>query len=117
MSGFNLICKIRDIETRLDNLGMVMCRSKFAHTTFDGRDIVAVKPKDSDGLFARDAEFYSGTIEMLEEWLRGVEWARGYDALVFGKKHNDNRARKEQDYRNSELLVKLKNSHKQEEEV
>ena len=114
MAGYNLILKIREIETRLANLGMMMCYSK--HSSYGGTDVVSIKPKDLDSLpvYARDAEFYTGTIEQLEEWVHGVEWARRYDAMVFGQKHNGNRERKEQDHRNAALLITIKNSQKEE---
>lgn len=109
MSGFNLITKIRKLEEECDKLGFVMCSSKYAsHRDFG--DVVALKPKDQDSvpIYTRDAELFSGTINDLEVWLRGVNWARDYDRMVFGNSHNDNRNRKEQVYRNKKLVQLIK---------
>jgi hypothetical protein len=72
--------------------------------------VVAVKPKDVDSLpiYARDAELFCGTITELGHWLRGIRWAREYDDMLFGKKHQGNRVRKKQDVRNRRLVSILK---------
>jgi hypothetical protein len=107
MSGYNFIRKIRTIEEQLDRLGLMMCHSRHGYHNEFG-DVVGVKPKDEFSLpiYSRDAELFVGTIEALEYWLMGVEWARKYDSLLFGKKHQSNRERKEQDYRN-ETVVRI----------
>ena len=33
-------------------------------------------------IYSRDAEVFCGTLEQLDVWLRGVEWARNYDYLL-----------------------------------
>lgn len=111
MSGYNLILEIRRLESRLHKLGFVMCASKHSYSQTLG-DTVAVRPKDNDALpiYSRDAELFVGTLEQLGEWIRGVEWSRDYDRMVFGKNHDKNRERKEQDWRNKELVKILKDS-------
>jgi hypothetical protein len=73
-------------------------------------DVLALKPKDQDSLpvYSRDAEVFLGTIDQLELWLRGIQWARQYDRMVFGTKHDKTRERKEQDERNRQLISILK---------
>ncbi len=112
MSGYNLIRKIRTLEEQLDRLGLMMCQSRHGYHNEFG-DVVGVKPKDTHSLpvYSRDAEMFVGTIEALEYWLMGVEWARKYDSLLFGNKHQSNRERKEQDYRNYVLLKTLAKEH------
>jgi hypothetical protein len=46
--------------------------------------MVALKPRDEDAvpIYARDTEVFRGTLEELEVWLRGVEWARDYDRML-----------------------------------
>jgi hypothetical protein len=41
-------------------------------------------PKDPDALpiYSRDAELFIGSIERLENWLAGVQWARDYDMML-----------------------------------
>lgn len=110
MAGYELIIRIRKLEEECDKLGLLMCHSKHGNYRNEFGDIVAVKPKDEDSLpiYSRDAEMFAGTIEQLEVWIRGIEWARNYDRMLFGKTHNDKRERKEQDERNRRLVRILK---------
>lgn len=115
MAGYNTILKIRRLEKVLDDMGFMMCNSKYG--AYRGEygidvDVVAIKPKDQDSLpiYARDAELFCGTIDALENWVHGVQWARDYDRMLFGKTHPAKRERKEQDYRNQKLLNLVKNS-------
>jgi len=110
MSGFEAILKIRRLERECDELGLVMCHSKYGGSY--GNDVLALKPKDEASLpvYSRDAELFLGTIAELELWLRGIQWARQYDRMVFGTKHDKTRERKEQDERNRQLMKILKGS-------
>lgn len=109
MSGYNLVQKIRRLEQELDRLGFLMCNA--SHYYRDYGDVVAIKPKDADSLpvYSRDAELFVGTIEALEYWIQGVEWARRYDSMLFGRRHTANRERREQNYRNEQLVKILIN--------
>lgn len=109
MAGYNLLIKIRRLEEECDKLGFMLCHSKHGHHREYG-DVVALKPKDQNSLpiYSRDAELFCGTFDDLEVWIRGLQWARDYDRMLFGKKHGDNRERKEQDYRNRMLVAMLK---------
>lgn len=105
MSGYSLIRKIRDLEERCDRLGFMMCPSRHA---FHG-DVVALIPKDGSlPIYSRDAELFVGTLDQLEVWIRGITWARDYDHMMFGKSHDKNRERKEQDERNRKLVSILR---------
>jgi len=109
MSGFYLVQKIRKLEYECDKLGLVMCSSRYG--TVNGKiDCVAVRPKDRDSLpiFARDAEMFVGTLDQLEYWIEGVRWARNYDRMLMGNNIDTKRERKEQDYRNKQLVRALK---------
>jgi len=33
-------------------------------------------------IYSRDAELFIGSIERLEDWLAGVQWARDYDMML-----------------------------------
>lgn len=111
MSGYNLVRKIKFLEEECDKLGFVMCQAK--HYIKEFGDVVAIKPKDIESLppYSRDAEIFIGTINDLERWLQGIEWARKYDRMLFGVKNDEKRIRKEQDYRN-EVLVKILKTEK-----
>jgi len=112
MSGYNLIRKIKFLEEECDKLGFKMCQSHAYENVFG--DVVAIKPKDIESLppYSRDAEIFIGTLNDLERWLQGVKWARKYDSMLFGVKHDEKRERKEQDFRNEVLVKLLKNEHK-----
>jgi hypothetical protein len=107
MSGYNTILKIRQLEQRLDQLGMMMCQASQYYRDFG--DMVAVQPRDSDSLpiYSRDAELFVGTLEALEYWIQGIEWARKYDTMLFGRRHSSNRERREQQHRNEQLVSTL----------
>jgi len=111
MSGYNLVRKIKFLEEKCSELGFLMCHSNHFDNSFG--DLLAVKPKDVESLppYSRDAEMFIGTLNDLERWLEGIEWARKYDRMLFGVKHDEKRVRKEQDYRN-EVLVKILKSEK-----
>lgn len=109
MSGYNLVRKIHYLEEKCDKLGFVMCHAKHYNNEFGDR--VAIKPKDIESLppYSRDAEIFIGTLSDLECWLEGVKWARHYDRLLFGVRHDEKRERKEQDFRNEVIVKLLKN--------
>jgi hypothetical protein len=105
MTGYNAVLKLRNFETKIDQLGFRMAYPKYGHRD---HDVIALLPKDELALpvYSRDAELFVGSIEQAEEWIRGIEWARQYD--LFLKLSNDNRrVRKEQDQRNRNLIAKL----------
>jgi hypothetical protein len=108
MAGYSFVRKVHELEERCEKLGFMMAHSRHGLTREFG-DTVALIPKDDDSLpiYSRDAEFFVGTLETLEVWLRGLEWAREYDRIL---KVSDTakRARKEQDERNRRLLRRLK---------
>lgn len=111
MSGYQLILKIRNIEEECNQLGLMLCHSKYGGRS---EDVVAVKPKNADSFpsFSDDYELFVGSIENLESWIKGFKFARNYDRILFGNKHDSVRNRKEQDVRNRRLLTTLKNSDK-----
>lgn len=109
MAGYNLIKKIHRLEEECNKLGLKMADSR-GHYMNDFGDVVALVPKDQESIpvYSRDAEVFIGTIDDLEQWLRGVEWARKYDRMLFGNKHEANRDKQEQIYRNEILIKTLK---------
>jgi hypothetical protein len=109
MTGFHGVMRLRRVEKELDELGFMISEPKTGWNMAD-MDVVAIKPKDSESLpvYARDAQIFVGTIEQLEVWLRGVEWARQYDMLL-RVSDDKKRKRKEQDERNRQLVQRLKN--------
>lgn len=115
MSGYSTVLKIRRLEQELDQLGFRWGYPKHRNS-FDG-DLVALYPNDDHfPVYTRDAQLFSGTIEELEVWLHGFKKAREYDNLLFGRKHQQNRVKKEQAEKNRQLMEKIKNSSNTEEE-
>ena len=108
--GYKLIQRIEGLKKAVDALGLKMATPK--HFYDQGTDYLALIPKDADSLpvYSRDAEVFTGSLDALETWLLGVDWARRYDTLVFGRKHNSNRERKEQLCRNGKLVKLLQQS-------
>jgi len=109
MTGMAFVRKFRALEEQADHLGFKIGASRHFNREYD---VVALTPKDADALpiYSRDAELFVGSVEELEQWLRGFEKARQYDTMLFGQQHNKKRERKEQDYRNKYLATLLKNS-------
>jgi hypothetical protein len=83
MSGYQTILRIRRIEETVVKLGFMLSNSRHGWDNINP-DMVALKPRDEDAvpIYARDTEVFRGTLEELEVWLRGVEWARDYDRML-----------------------------------
>ena len=117
MAGYNFVLTLRRLEQELDQLGFMMSNPRHG-SAYDPeyRDMVAIKPKDEHSLpiYARDAELFVGTLESLDQWIRGVKWARDYDRKLFGKRHSVNRERREQDERNRQLMAVLAKTEKEQ---
>lgn len=108
MSGWNTIQRIRSIEETIDKLGFKFAKSKHGDWT-DDHGALSLLPKDMDALpmYNRDAELFVGSLERLEDWLAGVQWARDYDRMC---KISTDKAREaaEQKERNRQLMRTLK---------
>ena len=114
MSGWNTIERIRNVEKRIDELGFKFSKSKHSDWS-DDHGALSLKPKDPDALpiYSRDAELFIGSIERLEDWLAGVQWARDYDMML--KLSDDKkRAAAEQKERNRQLMRTLKEGRRVE---
>jgi hypothetical protein len=108
MSGWNTIQRIRNLEEKIDLLGFKFSKSKHGDWT-DSHGALSLVPKDMDALpmYSRDAELFVGSLERLEDWLAGVQWARDYDRMC--KISTDKaRAAAEQKERNRQLMRTLK---------
>ena len=72
-------------------------------------------PKDPNALpiYSRDAELFIGTVERLEDWLAGVQWAREYDSML-RLSDEKKRGAAEQRERNRQLMRTLKEGRRVE---
>jgi len=107
MSGWDTIQQIKRVEQAIDELGFKFAKCKHGFTDLHGA--LSLVPKDQDALpiYTRDAELFVGSLERLEDWLAGVQWARDYDRMC--KISDDNkRCKAEQRERNSQLMRTLK---------
>lgn len=114
MSGYHIIAKIKRLEKECDEFGFMITKPKQWAITDHAGDVIALVPKDQNSLpvYSRDAEIFVGSLEQLEIWLRGLEWARQYDVML--KVSDDKkRKRKEQDERNRQLVQILKGEFKE----
>ena len=107
MAGYGLIRKIKFLEEQLDRLGMTWGYNKHV-SPGDFGDTLIVMPKEGClPHYARDAELFAGTIEGLQLWLQGIEWARRYD-IILGLQTEQRRVRAEQNEHNKQLMKRLK---------
>ena len=117
MTGYATIVRIRRLEEEVAKLGMRMGHAKGGYYSNEYGDVLSLFPLDAElPTFCRDAELFTGTLEQLEVWLRGVEFARRYD-LLLRVSDDKKRARKEQDLKNKNLLAAIKEAGRQEEET
>jgi hypothetical protein len=106
MTGYNQVLFVRKMEERIHVMGFRMAHSRYYQAEYG--DVVSLIPRDDCWpIYARDAEIISGTLESIDQWLNGLEFARNYDDML---KLNSTakRLRKEQDIRNKDLVNILK---------
>ena len=83
MAGYQAIIELRRLEDAVDQLGFMMSAPRTGNWGSDG-DRVSIRPKNDTALplYNRDAEVFTGTLEQLQTWVRGVAWAREYDSML-----------------------------------
>ena len=108
MVGYNTILKIERLREQADKFGFKFCYPKYGLLQ-DTVETLGLMPKDADSLpiYSRDAQCFEGTVDQLEIFLRGIEWARNYDRLL-KLSTDEKRVQKEQDFRNKQLCKILK---------
>ena len=105
--GWDEVQRMKRVEAKANELGFMFATGSYSY----GQDVISyicLKPKD-DCLphYSRNAEIFTGTLEEINNWLRGVEWARSYDDMLKlsnGKKRQE----REQVERNKQLLKTIK---------
>ena len=118
MAGYHTILRIRRLEEEVDKLGLRMSNSKHGNYRQEFGDVVALFPKDDAfPIYSRDAEIFVGTLEEMEVWLRGFQKSNEYLRMLMGRNFEDRVKRKEQDYRNQQLMRKIAEAGKEEEQV
>jgi hypothetical protein len=118
MAGYQAIISLRRLEERVDRLGFRMGQTKHGNYRQEFGDLVSLFPKDQEfPIYSRDAEIYVGTLEGMEIWLNGFEKAREYDRMLLGKTHETKRQRREQDYRNEQLMRQIQQAGEEQQEM
>lgn len=108
MTGYSDILRIKRLEKEAHELGFRLGNPKNGHYSREYGDLISVFPRDDKlPVYSRDAELFTGTLESLEVWMRGVEWSRQYD-LLLRVSNSEKRERKEQDELNRQMVARLK---------
>lgn len=103
--GYETILRIRRIEQQATALNFKF--AKYFSQTYGDRICLMPATDISLPIYTRDAEIFSGSLDEVGVFLRGIEWARDYDRML--KVSNDKvRAKKEQDELNNQLVRALK---------
>jgi hypothetical protein len=107
--GYDQIAQVRRAEKQADELGFMFAYPRNGWSSNEHQSYLALKPKDADSLpiYARDAQFFTGTLDDVENFMMGIKWARDYDHML-RVSDSKKRERKEQDVRNKKLLDTLK---------
>ncbi len=79
--GMNMIERIDSVRAVVDRLGFRMGNPP--HHFSDDIDAIALYPKDNClPIYNRDAVLFTGNLSDLEQWIKGVDWARQYDSYL-----------------------------------
>lgn len=106
--GWTDIQRIKRVEARANALGFELANGDAGWASTDVFSSIHVKPAgDLLPIYSRNATFFSGSIESIQSWLDGIEWARHYDE-VLKLTNNKKRDTKEQQVRNQHLLATIK---------
>lgn len=70
------IQNVENLKLRLNKLGYKMDHSKWSSS---GQFLIGVYPlEDRNPIYSRDAELYTGTVEAIISWVRGIEHQNEY---------------------------------------
>ena len=109
-TNWNKLQQIKRIEAMANKMGFEFSPGRDRY--LDGGDSIHLVPLgDALPHYSRGAEIYCGTIEDIELWLKGIEWAREYDEML--KLSTDKkRVEREQVERNKQLMQMVKTGKK-----
>lgn len=111
--GIRTYFRIKDAEEKANNLGF-----RFKSTEFEPGDRDSfVLAADGDRLpaYRPNVPLFRGSLEEMESFLQGIEWARQYDSIL-ELKTDQRRERAEQRLRNQALVNMIKESGNNDEE-
>ena len=109
VAGWQLLKSFRDVEARANKIGLKFAPSKYSGMEFD---TIALMPLDEQlPVYNREAEVFAGTLQDIDKWLRGAEWARNYDDIMKVSTH-EKRQTAERKYHQRELLKVIREGEK-----
>lgn len=111
MVGFRTYQMFIRIQQEANKLGFSFGYPKHGYD----QEMITLYPRASDNpdeaeslpMYTRDASLFTGDLDAVADFLKGVEWARNYDKML-GVSDDKKRDRKEQDYRNRKLAATLR---------
>lgn len=109
VAGWQLLRDYRSAEERAAKIGLKFAPSKYSGMEFD---TIALVPLDEHlPVYNREAEVFQGTLQDINKWLQGVDWARNYDNIM--KVSNDEkRQTAERKYQQRELVKTIREGEK-----
>jgi hypothetical protein len=106
--GWDDIQRMKRVEFRANALGFKFTDGGKSWAAGGTSISIYVQPKDDLlPLYSRTATFFTGSIESIDSWLDGIEWARHYDELLTVS-NDKKRARQEDLVRKQHLMKTLK---------
>jgi hypothetical protein len=101
MIGFRDIQRIERVQETARQLGMQLGRPSFSYD----KDVITLYPAGDESLpiYSRDTPLFTGDLDQVESFLTGLQWARNYDKMI-RLSTDKRRSKKEQDYRNQQLI-------------
>ena len=109
-TNWNKLQQIERVVANANSLGFDLTVGRDTYQR-DGNLIYLVPLDDKFPHYSRGAEIFCGSIEDIELWLKGIEWARTYDMMlrISSDKKRDER---EQVERNRQLMKMVKTGKK-----
>ena len=109
-TNWNKLQQIERVVANANSLGFDLTVGRDTYQR-DGNLIYLVPLDDKFPHYSRGAEIFCGSIEDIELWLKGIEWARTYDMMlrISSDKKRDER---EQVERNRQLMQMVKTGKK-----
>ena len=103
--NWNDLERMKRVEARANALGFVFTAGSKGWDIESTSAAIYVQPKDDLlPISSRTANFFIGSIESIDSWLDGIEWARHYDDLL--KVSNTKKRIKQEDRVRQQHLMK-----------
>ena len=110
-TNWNKLQQIKRVEITANKMGFEFAPGRDTWQDHGGELIYLVPLDDKFPHYSRGAEIYCGTIEDIDTWLKGIEWARTYD-MMLRLSSDKKRDEREQVERNRQLMKMVKTGKK-----